>query len=290
VNIPSAAREDLVTGAVRVHLYYAERRSLTVDIVDALVTFEDRQRLTPTMVPRRRGEYLAGRALLRHALAQHTGREPASLQIRVSATGKPQCIDGPEISVSHSGEALICALADVAVGVDVETAAPRDIDGIAQRYFTPAEARWLAADPAKRFRMLWVLKEAYLKALGVGLAGGLDALECRITPPLVVARTAIGAAPPHLALLGAQGCFVGIAILGARAPLEVALHRFAGDESTATFRSLESIATTELPGCGARHLRNPAAKTLRGCSDAETAFVERADREMSRAAPNPKRN
>jgi phosphopantetheinyl transferase len=290
MTIPSGARDGLVTGAARVHLYYAERSSLTVDIVDALVTSEDRQRVTPTMVPRRRAEYLAGRALLRHAIAEHTGRQAASLKIRVSAAGKPECIGGPAISISHSGEALVCALADVAVGVDVETAAPRDIDGIAERYFTPAEVCWLAPDPAKRFRMLWVLKEAYLKALGVGLAGRLDALECSITPPIIVARTAAGAAPPRLELLGAEGSFVGIATLGHRAPVEVVLHRFTSDESTGTFRSLVSIATTELPGCGVRYLRNTAAKMSRACSGAETAFVESADREMSRAAPNPKQS
>ena len=52
--------------------------------------------------------------------------------------------------------------------------------------------------------MLWVLKEAYLKALGSGLAGGLSSLECRIEPPAVVARTADGAAVPQLALLAGQ--------------------------------------------------------------------------------------
>jgi phosphopantetheinyl transferase len=53
---------------------------------------------------------------------------------------------------------------------------------MAQRYFTPAEARWLAGDPEPRVRMLWVLKEAYLKALGVGLAERLSSLECRVEP------------------------------------------------------------------------------------------------------------
>jgi phosphopantetheinyl transferase len=60
-----------------------------------------------------------------------------------------------------------------------------------------------------------VLKEAYLKALGVGLAGGLSSLECRIEPPAVVARTAEGIAAPQLALLQGQGCCVGVASLAA---------------------------------------------------------------------------
>jgi hypothetical protein len=35
--------------------------------------------------------------------------------------------------------------------------------------------------------MQWVLKEAYLKALGSGLLAALDRLECRIDPPVIKA-------------------------------------------------------------------------------------------------------
>ena len=67
-------RLPLVTGAGRViHVHYADRRELAAAVIDDLVTAEDRARLTPTMHERRRTEYLAGRALLRHALARHAG-------------------------------------------------------------------------------------------------------------------------------------------------------------------------------------------------------------------------
>ena len=75
--------------------------------------------------------------------------------------------------------------------------------------------------------MLWVLKEAYLKAVGLGLAGGLASLECRIEPPVLAARVATGAATPQLELLGGEGVFIGVAALGAGAPLDVVLHPFA---------------------------------------------------------------
>ena len=50
--------------------------------------------------------------------------------------------------------------------------------------------------------MLWVLKEAYLKFLGCGLAGGLDLLECRVEPPLIEMRAA---ATAHLAVYSVAG-------------------------------------------------------------------------------------
>jgi 4'-phosphopantetheinyl transferase len=196
------------------------------------------------MAPRRREEYLAGRALLRHALADRMGHDATSLRVEVSAAGKPECVGGPAISVSHSGDAVVCALAEVAVGVDVETKPPRNLDVVAERYFTAAEARWLAADPAVRFPMLWVLKEAYLKALGVGLAGGLASLDCRIEPPAVIARTAAGTAPPQLKLYRGADCFLGVAAIDAPAPIDVVLHRFPTGQRAGQHGSLELIATT----------------------------------------------
>ncbi len=115
---------------------------------------------------------------------------------------------------------------------------------IAERFFTATEARWVAAEPEPRFRMLWVLKEAYLKALGSGLAGGLSSLECQIEPPAVVARTADGAAVPRLVLLAGQGCYVGIALLGGSPLVEPIVRRFA-DGSADALGPLRLIAKSE---------------------------------------------
>jgi 4'-phosphopantetheinyl transferase len=225
-----------------VHIYYADRRRLSGEAIAALVTADDRERLTSTMVERRRAEYLAGRALLRYAVADRTGRAASSLRIEVAANGKPTCAGGPHVSLSHSGDLVVCAVAPVAVGIDVEVAAPRDIQAVAERYFTAAENRWLAGADPQRFRMLWVLKEAYLKALGTGLAGGLDSLECRIEPPVILARTE-GAEPPQLRLFGCSEAYVGVAVLEPRRPFEVALREF--PPAAAARHSLRAIASTE---------------------------------------------
>jgi phosphopantetheinyl transferase len=227
-----------------VQIYYADRRALSSGAVAALITAEDRRRLTTSMGERRRAEYLAGRALLRHALAQCTGEDAATFQIEVSPAGKPQCASGPGISVSHSGEIVVCAVAAGAVGVDVETGYVRAIDDMAERFFTPAEARWIAGDSATRFRMLWVLKEAYLKAVGVGIAGGLDSLDCRIEPPVIAART-VGGAVPQLGLLAGQGCHIGVAALGLTRRVEVAVHRLTPDDEADAFGPLSLLASTE---------------------------------------------
>ena len=239
----------MTDSACAVYIYYADRRSLSEQTVAALVTAEDRLRVTPTMHARRRTEYLAGRALLRHALGACTGRDGASFRIEVAAYGKPECVAGPAISVSHSGDVVVCAVADRAIGdlgIDVETGHPREVDEIAERFFTPTEARWVAAEPEARFPMLWVLKEAYLKALGSGLAGGLSSLECQIEPPAVVARTADGAAVPQLVLLAGQGgCYVGIAALGGSSRVEPIVRRFAVGDGADALGPLQLIARSE---------------------------------------------
>jgi len=199
------------------HLYYADRRHLADELVATLVTAADQDRCAALTHPRRRAEYLAGRALLRHALEQFTGRSGHSHELRATPEGKPECVAGPAISLSHSGEIVMCAVASGgAIGVDVETRKPRTPAGtIAAQYFSPLEAAWVEGDPDRRFQMLWVLKEAYLKALGVGLAGGLGSLECRIEPPSIEARVAAGAAAPNLGLYSGRGCYFGVAWLGA---------------------------------------------------------------------------
>jgi 4'-phosphopantetheinyl transferase len=73
------------------------------------------------------------------------------------------------------------------VGVDVECV-DREVDAgeIAARFFAPAEAHLLAhldADARRdRFFDLWTLKEAFVKALGVGLSMSLASLAFTVDP------------------------------------------------------------------------------------------------------------
>jgi len=90
------------------------------------------------------------------------------------------------LSASHAGDwLLVAASRGLQPGVDIERLAPRpNALAIARRYFTDPEANWLATLPeAERelaFYRLWVAREAVLKAIGRGLAFGLDRL--RIDP------------------------------------------------------------------------------------------------------------
>ncbi len=63
-------------------------------------------------------------------------------------------------------------------GIDVECMRPmRDMDGVANAVFSPAETAWLAsredAARSQAFFTQWTLKEAYIKATGLGMSAPL---------------------------------------------------------------------------------------------------------------------
>ncbi len=104
--------------------------------------------------------------------------------VRRDALGRPGT-DGPgDVSLSHGGGWIaVAATGDGRLGIDVE--APRAVSpSLARRCLAPAELAWLgqAAGPDRgaRFLRLWTAKEAYLKAIGLGLTR--DPRDVRIDP------------------------------------------------------------------------------------------------------------
>jgi len=87
------------------------------------------------------------------------------------ADGRPH-IPGLAVSISHTHHLIaVAASYDGPLGVDVEEVHPREVRGLADRWFDPAELEWMAAQPDEltAFLHLWTAKEAVGKALGQGL-------------------------------------------------------------------------------------------------------------------------
>jgi 4'-phosphopantetheinyl transferase len=155
-----------------------------------LVTRSERERARAMRRPAAERTWLVARALVRFVLAVHTGIAPRALRFRRERHGKP-ALAGPDagglsFSLSHTEGLVACLVARVEAGVDVERLRrPVSVMSVARRFFTTAEVRDLRAFPRvyrrQRFLQLWTLKEAYLKARGVGLAGGLDSLSVFIS-------------------------------------------------------------------------------------------------------------
>jgi 4'-phosphopantetheinyl transferase len=126
-----------------------------------------------------RRAFLIARALVRTTLSRYCDVAPAEWRFSANAHGRPE-IDGPgtplRFNLSHTEGAMVCAVAlSGDVGVDIEDIEQHETTmQMADRYFAPHEAAALRSLPPlerrRQFVARWTLKEAYLKARGVGLA------------------------------------------------------------------------------------------------------------------------
>ncbi|MBQ8961321.1 MAG: 4'-phosphopantetheinyl transferase superfamily protein [Ruminococcus sp.] len=99
--------------------------------------------------------------------------------------GKPYLPDLPEVhfSLSHAKGIAACLVEDRECGIDCE--GPRPLrPGVVKRAFSEAEQELVgsAEDRDLMFLRLWTLKEAYVKAIGTGLAFPLKEAEFSISP------------------------------------------------------------------------------------------------------------
>ncbi len=117
------------------------------------------------------------RAGLRWVLSQYLSSPAEDIQFEYGPQGKPHlypasCPQAPHFSWTHSETLALAALCPVGpIGVDLERLKPRPrATAIAQRFFTPAQSRFLStlSEPAQtlEFLRLWTGLEAKVKALG----------------------------------------------------------------------------------------------------------------------------
>jgi 4'-phosphopantetheinyl transferase len=169
-----------------------------------------------------RRAYVAAHALLRVKLSESLGGAPQDWRFAASPHGKPSLIDAPRdlrFSLTHARDMVAVALCDGAeIGVDVEPSNRRaESLKLAERFFAPEEAAYLRSleGDARReaFFAIWTLKEAVVKATGLGLAGGLNGFAISFDPLALTPRGASAPSPDwrlahwrlgahHLALAG----------------------------------------------------------------------------------------
>ena len=157
------------------------------------------------------GNRRQAQAFLLRVLSAYLRRGVDAVELEVGAHGKPALTAGGlDFNLSHSGSAAVIALArGVEVGVDLESPGrPRPHAELARRYFCGPEAESIGSTPETlretAFLRLWTAKEAVLKALGRGLAFGLDKLEFDATadPPALLRIDVAGGTAAHWHLHG----------------------------------------------------------------------------------------
>ncbi len=152
--------------------------------------------------PLDRSRFVAAHAALRAALGERLATDPAGLRFTrapCSQCGQPHgrpVVLRPggslarradlQFSLSHSGNQALIAIAEVAVGADIEALPDAGMCKRLAALLHPREQALIVGAPEDHqqilFTRLWCRKEAYLKGLGVGFGhetteGYLSSLE-----------------------------------------------------------------------------------------------------------------
>jgi 4'-phosphopantetheinyl transferase len=179
---PRAARD-------RVAVWYAHIADLTPPLASRAQLWlnpAERERHARFRGDDDRQMFLLGRLMARALVGEALGLSPLGWSWVEGPRGRPEIaapVTGLRFNLAHSGGLVTCALADERdVGVDVEDFARRRVDrAVVTRYCSPREIEDIEAAGSRwhdRFLVHWTLKEAYLKARGLGVAVTLADITC----------------------------------------------------------------------------------------------------------------
>jgi 4'-phosphopantetheinyl transferase len=177
--------DRMILGPNEIHLWIARDEQIgdpeLLDLYHGLLEPEEQQQQRRFHFERHRHQYLVARALVRWALSLYVEAvAPQQWRFEKNRYGKP-AIRNPLprplcFNLSHTEQMVVLAVAAGGeLGVDVEWLHRRgDTIGIADHYFSPLEVYQLHQLPVaaqrERFFDFWTLKEAYIKACGMGLS------------------------------------------------------------------------------------------------------------------------
>jgi 4'-phosphopantetheinyl transferase len=179
-------------GDDEVHLWLAnvELVELSPDVLLRVLSEEERTRAAGFHFDRDRHRYVARRALLRQLIGEYLQKAPDEIGFAENSFGKSELAGetGVELqfNLSTSAEWVIYGFnRQRKIGVDIEKVRPEfNWSEIAAKFFHPREGSDIGKLPESEqvgaFFTYWTLKEAFLKAHGVGLQRPL--VEFDFTP------------------------------------------------------------------------------------------------------------
>jgi 4'-phosphopantetheinyl transferase len=152
-----------------------------IDAYHSLLSSEEARRVGRFVQPPDALRFVIGRALARTMLSEYADIAPRDWPLVIDDHGRPQLEAVPHgapdlrFNLSHTEGLVACAIAiGREVGIDVEHVGRRVLHEVPERFFSAREVEDLRALPhdeqARAFFDYWTLKEAYIKARGLGLA------------------------------------------------------------------------------------------------------------------------
>ena len=181
--------KNLAISSQEIHVWRANLDLASEQIADLTQTLspDEIDRANRFRFPIHKNRFIAARGRLRQILGRYLQIAPQEVEFAYSDRGKPFLKQQQlQFNVSHTEDiALYAFTPQQVIGIDLEYLGKEtEYKQIAQRFFTPAEAELInnakPPDCKRLFYHLWTVKEAYLKAIGSGLVGGLDNLEVEV--------------------------------------------------------------------------------------------------------------
>ena len=155
---------------------------------------DEKKRAARYRFDKHRHRFVTGRGTIREILADLVKCPPQEISFELNKFGKPAlCAPAScrHIQFNASSSAMMGAIAisdGIALGLDIEKMKPAkgvDNDLIVKNEFTRDEYDWYIkhrnSERPRIFFEFWTCKEAYLKALGIGLSGKLDSFSIDLT-------------------------------------------------------------------------------------------------------------
>jgi 4'-phosphopantetheinyl transferase len=184
-TIPTADSRLLQRLENEVHVWLTRPGDVTdadhLQEYQSLLSSAEQERYRRFRFDRDRHHYLVAHVLLRKVLSAYVDVDPSAWQFSQNQHGRPE-ISGPDIvpllrfNLTHTNGLVACIVTlELDCGIDVEQLSVRgNLMAIAEKMFAASEQLTLKRLDGQafldRFFTYWTLREAYCKALGVGIA------------------------------------------------------------------------------------------------------------------------
>lgn len=171
-----------------VHIWHAKLTCIEDELraYEAVLSFDEIASANRLIKKEDRMRSILSKAILRNVLSKYLLISAEKITFLVGEKGKP-FVAGSDLqfNLSHSGGCLLIAVTRKnPIGVDVERVKlNKDFLPIAKRFFASSEtaAIILAKDSVTAFYYCWTRKEAFVKAIGLGLSFSLAHFEVEVS-------------------------------------------------------------------------------------------------------------
>jgi 4'-phosphopantetheinyl transferase len=167
-----------------VHIWFCRPQTIQdkacLTVCQSVLSDEEMERYHRLHFEKDKHNYLVAHAMLRRVLSKYVSLHASQWQFSSNDHGKPELekqavLPGISFNISHTDGLCACIIAlDKPCGIDIENIhRQNNLKAVAQRMFAEEELKAMrkSENAQQQFYHYWTLREAYVKALGTGLAG-----------------------------------------------------------------------------------------------------------------------